>query len=103
MTILEVVTARLKPYVLPDDSIQVLILDQGLDESDDYEPQIHKTVVSQVLIKALWQCISLTEESDNGSKQKYNTEALLKRIKNIEDELNITQARPQHVDITEYW
>lgn len=99
MTMIEALAAKLKPYVLPDDSLQVILLENGLEESDEYSGGTDKESLKSCLIQALRQCKTLTEESDNGSKQKYDPDALDDLINELEDK----SSRPIQIDMTAYW
>lgn len=99
MTYIEVLAAKLKPYVLPDDSLQVILIEHDLEESEEYSKG-DKDIMKECLIDALKQCKTLTEESDNGSKQKYDPDALEKLIGDLEDDKN---SRPEQIDLTRYW
>lgn len=105
MTNLEALRALMRPYELSEDTCQILLEEQDLDVSDEYEKDNAKPLYTAV-VNALWQVITLTEESDNGSKQKYDISLikdLIKRycrkydIEEPEDEKNL------NYDFTQYW
>lgn len=100
MTNLEAIRAKMVPYELPEESLQLLLDEQGLEPSGVYSsgflPEIKKAV-----IEGLYQCLTLTEESDNGSKLKYDPDALKDLIHHIEGE--VLEKRPLQRDMTRFW
>lgn len=104
MTIKEAIVARIQPYTLPDDTIELLALDCDIDDiEDDYNSSL-KTAVTRVVIAALGQLTTLTREQDHGSTQTYDPELLQKRIIALRNEIDEADfSRPKNEDITEYW
>lgn len=100
MTNLEAIRAKMVPYELPEETLLLLLAEQGLQDSDSFDigmlPQVKKAA-----IEGLYQCMTLTEESDNGSKLKYDTDALKDLIRHLEGEAE--KERPQQVFLTRYW
>lgn len=99
MTNIEAIRAKMVPYELPEDTLQLLLDEQGLEPLEAYTraalPDIKKAA-----IEGLYQCMTLTEESDNGSKLKYDTDA----IRDLIDHLKETEERrPVQIDMTKYW
>jgi hypothetical protein len=104
MTVIEALRAKMYPYELPEDTLQVILIDRDLEPSEAYDTIDHSLELKFATLEGLYQVLTLTEESDNGSKQKYDVDALMKRIGRLEDELDVKNAvKPQHKDITEYW
>ena len=84
MTILQAYKAALAPYTLPTQTIEFLLIKQGLDMSDDYDNSIEKELYKAV-IDGLYQLISLTKEKDPGTEYNYDVNSLLELIKRYED------------------
>ena len=99
MTNLEAIRAKMVPYELPEETLQLLLDEQGLDPLGDYNRGI-LPLIKKAAIEGLYQCMTLTEESDNGSKLKYDTDAIRDLIHHLED---TEEKRPVQVDMTRYW
>lgn len=104
MTNLEAIKAKMFPYELPEETLEFLLDEQGLTPSEAYRREMHKTDLMKAVIAALWQCISLTKEKDNGSEIQYDVDALRDLIarysKEIPDEMSV---KPQNRDMTPIW
>lgn len=104
MTNIEALRALMRPYELAEDTCQILLLQQDLESSDeysrDYEKQLYHAVVD-----ALWQVITLTEESDNGSKQKYDVSLIRDLINRYSRkyEIDEVQEKSLNSDFTPFW
>lgn len=105
MTIAEAIAARIQPYTLPDDTIEIIALDNGIDDvEDEYDSETLKVAVTKAVIAALGQLTTLTREQDHGSTQTYDPEQLQSRIAALKREIEEEDlARPQNEDISEYW
>lgn len=105
MTIREAISARIQPYTLPDDTLEVLCLDCGIeDPDDDYDPEDSKVAVTKAVIAALGQLTTITREQDHGSTQTYDPEFLEKRIHALNRELEEEDlVQPKNEDISEWW
>lgn len=88
------------PYELPEESLQLLLDEQGLEPLGVYESGF-LPVIKKAVIEGLYQCLTLTEESDNGSKLKYDPDALKDLIGHLEGE--VKEKRPLQRDMTRYW
>lgn len=99
MTNIEAIKAKMVPYELPEDTLQILLAEQGLQPLDGFGIEL-LPAIKRATIEGLYQCMTLTEESDNGSKLKYDTDALRDLIDHLKEE---EPKRPQQRDMTHYW
>lgn len=99
MTNIEAIKAKMVPYELPEDTLQILLAEQGLQPLDEFVIGL-LPAIKAATIEGLYQCMTLTEESDNGSKLKYDTDALRDLIDHLKDE---EKKRPMQVDMSKYW
>lgn len=100
MTNLEAIRAKMVPYELPEETLQLLLDEQELEPLGEYSRGF-LPVIKRATIEGLYQCLTLTEESDNGSKLKYDPDALKDLIHHLEDDEE--KARPTQVDMTRFW
>ncbi len=106
MTNIEALRALMRPYELAEDTCQILLLQQGLEASDDYEIEIDEKALYTAVIDALWHVITLTEESDNGSKQKYDISLIKDLIKRYQKKYGIEEETAEtnlSHDFTPFW
>lgn len=89
------------PYELPEDTLEFLLLEQGLESSDNYVADKHGALI-QAVISALYQLITLVKEKDNGSEMQYDPEQILALIKRYEQKEDPT-SKPQNRDMTHIW
>lgn len=79
-TNLVAIQCYIEPYELSEVKLELLLEDQGLQPDDIYNSADNKVSMIRAVIEALYSLISLEEESDNGSKQRYNVDAINKLI-----------------------
>ena len=79
MTILEAVKAKLRPYPMGHTSIEVAIIDAGLELDTEYAKK-HKSDVNKVVIELLKQLLSLTSAGQSDVSLGFDTDALRKRL-----------------------
>lgn len=102
MNLKEALTAKLRPYELPEDSLELLLLEQGLQTSGKYDVS-QKSALTKAAIAGLYQLSSLKKEQDGGSTQEYDSEALQKTIARYENELKGDQKINKIRDMTHRW
>lgn len=100
MTNLDAIKAKMFPYELPEDTLEFLLLEQGLESSGDYVAGNHSALIGAV-IGALYQLITLVKEKDNGSEMQYDPDQILALIKRYENE--DPTKKPQNRDMTPIW
>lgn len=71
ITIKEALAAAMSPYALPNKTVDLLLIEQGLDGSADYDVNKAKEVYTAV-IEGLIKFKSLTKEKDPGSENDYD-------------------------------
>lgn len=105
MTLIEVLRNKMYPYELPEGTLELLLIEQGLeDASDSFDIEEHGEAMRKANIEGLYQVITLTEESDNGSKLKYNVDAIKNRITHLQrPEEREEEAKPMQIDKTRIW
>ena len=75
MTIKRALRAILAPYILPELTLEFLLLQQGLDVNDDYDNDYEQQLYAAA-VNALEQLRTLNTEKDAGSENKYNTDEI---------------------------
>lgn len=71
MTFQKAFRAAIAPYLLPDQTIELLLLQQGLEVSDEYEPK-YNTPFYKAVIAGLYQLKTLKKEKDPASENEYD-------------------------------
>lgn len=79
MTNFEAISAKLYPYSVDDNLIEVSCIDAGLESDALYSPD-HKKEVAIVVIMNLRNLIALSSESNGGYGLSYDTDKLKERI-----------------------
>lgn len=103
MTYLEAIKAKMYPYELPEETLEFLLSEQGLESSGTYSKD-NKTPFMSGVIAALWQCVTLVKEKDNGSEIQYDVDALKDLIKRYSKDIpEEEELKPQNRDMTEIW
>ncbi|MCM1443608.1 MAG: hypothetical protein NC083_08795 [Muribaculum sp.] len=105
MTNLEALRALMRPYELSEDTCQILLMQQDLEPSDEYFRDNDKPLY-QAVVNALYQLMTLIEESDNGSKQKYDIsliQDLINRYRRKYDLEDEQEEKSLSSDFTPYW
>lgn len=105
MTNIEALRALMRPYELSEDTCQILLMQQDLEPSDEYD-RIYEKSLYQAVVDALYQVITLTEESDNGSKQKYDVSLIKDLINRYKKKYNLEEpeeTKNLNMDFTPYW
>lgn len=103
MTNLQAYRAAIRPYNLPKDSLEFLLLQQGLQLEDDFDTENAKEFYSAV-VDGLMMVITLTKEKDAGSENDYDTDKIMDRINfyrrkyDIEDDTDY-----EFIDRTSEW
>lgn len=105
MTLIEVLRAKMYPYELPDDTLNILLLEQGVEDVEDsYEVSEHKEILRKATLDGLYQVLTLKEESDNGSTLKYDVDAIKDRISHYtKPEEADEETKPLQIDKTPIW
>ena len=108
MTVKDAIIAKIQPYTLPDSTIEVLALENGIEDvNGEYHPNSFKAAVARTVVAALKQLITLTREQDHGSTQTYDPERLQERInaisRSLPEEENEEDLQPKNEDITYLW
>ncbi len=97
--------AALRPYSLPNDSIELILTQYGFDTSDDYEVGNEKNFYSAV-IEGLMMLTSLKKEKDAGSENDYDTDKIERRITTLRRRWGIEDPEDEEVvfiDRTDEW
>lgn len=107
MTNLQAYRAVLRPYSLPKDTIEFLLLEQGLDSAEDYSTEENdRKIFYTAVIAGLEQLISLEKEKDPGSEMQYNVAELEKRIRRYRKQFDIEDPLDEEsnfIDRTSEW
>lgn len=89
MTISAAFRAAMAPYVLPKDSVELLLIGQGLSGSADYNKSEHETALYSAVVEGLEQVKTLTRESDPGSSNSYDTSKIDDMIRHYRRKYNL--------------
>ena len=82
MTNYEAISAKLYPYSVDDNLIEVSCIDNGLERDDVYSPK-QKTEVAMTVISILRNLIALSGENHGGYSLSYDVNGLKTRIYQI--------------------
>lgn len=92
------------PYELPEGTLELLLIEQGFDYLEgSYDVETDGERMRKANIEGLYQVITLAEESDNGSKLKYDVDAIKGRISHLQKPEEREEARPLQIDKTHIW
>lgn len=89
MTNLEALQNYIEPYSLSEGKLELLLDEQGLQPSTKYNKTTCNEGVIKAAIEALYSVITITEESDNGSKVKYAVENVQKLINRLRAKIGL--------------
>lgn len=104
MTNLEAIKAKMFPYELPEETLEFLLDEQGLTSSGAYSRDRDRISLMRAVIAALWQCITLVKEKDNGSEIQYDVDAIRDLIKRYSREIpEEKEVKPINRDMTGIW
>ena len=101
MTNLEAIKAKMFPYELPEDTLEFLLDEHGLEPSGAYSRDNNHSAIIKAVISALYQLITLVKEKDNGSEMQYDPDQILALIKRYENE--DPTSKPKNRDMTHIW
>lgn len=104
MTVLEAIRAKI-PLAMSDEALMLLLLQQGLDASEEYDPAKHSSLITQAAVDGLYQQSTVIKEKDNGSEVQYSANAINVLIKRYENDLKQDKVKTIGAcrDITSYW
>lgn len=104
MTNIAALKAKMFPYSLPGEVLELLLEEQGLQAPDDYNNDTDRINLLKAAVSGLYQVITLKEESDGGSTVKYDIGKIEKLIKRYSNEAGIEDdSKPINRDKTQYW
>lgn len=105
MTNKQAYKAALRPYILPNDSIELILMQYGFDTTEEYETGNEKQFYSAV-IEGLIMLITLVKEKDAGSENQYDTDKIEDRINWLRKKWDIedpTEEDNDFIDRTSEW
>lgn len=100
---IDAIRAKMFPYELPEETLEFLLDEQGLNASDEYDKETDRISLMRAVISALYQLITLSREKDNGSEVQYNADAINTLIRRYENELKPESRRGVNRDMTHIW
>lgn len=103
MKCIDALRAKLYPYELPDETLELLLDEQDLQASEAYDKDEYKTQLIKAVIAALKQVKSTKKVKDNGSEIDYDPATISALIRDYENELKPASARAINRDITYRW
>lgn len=104
MTIRQALAAAMSPYALPKQTVELLLIEQGLDGDAEYTRDTDRHAFYKAVVDGLWRLITLIKEKDPGTENAYDIDRLEDLIKkyckeyDIEDPLDY-----EFIDRTEEW
>lgn len=103
MKTLDAIRAKMFPYELPDETLELLLEEQDLQASEEYDGTSDKNKLLSAVVSALYQLTTLVKEKDNGSEVQYSSDAIYTLIKRYENELKGDSRRGANRDMTHIW
>jgi len=81
MTIRQALAAAMSPYALPKQTVELLLIEQGLDGDANYSSDIDRKEFYTAVVHGLYKVITLTKEKDPGTENTYDTDKVKDLIK----------------------
>ena len=104
MTIRQALAAAMSPYVLPKQTVELLLIEQGFDGDADYTRDIDKKEFYTAVVHGLYKVITLTKEKDPGTENNYDTDKVKDLIKAYCNEYDIEDPFDyEFIDRTDEW
>jgi len=102
MTFQKAFRAAIAPYLLPDQTIELLLAQQGLDVSDEYDTAENTSFYKSV-IEGLYQLKTLKKEKDPASENEYDVEKLDDLIRHYKEKIGDTEDDYMFINRTDEW
>lgn len=94
----------MSPYVLPKQTVELLLIEQGFDGDADYTRDIDKKEFYTAVVHGLYKVITLTKEKDPGTENNYDTDKVKDLIKAYCNEYDIEDPFDyEFIDRTDEW
>lgn len=95
--------AAIAPYLLPDATIELLLVQQGLDVADEYDNNDNEAFYNAI-INGLYQLKTLKKEKDPASENEYDVEKLDELIRHYRKLLDPEEDTDyMFIDRTDEW
>lgn len=103
MTYTKAFRAAIAPYLLPDQTIELLLLQQGLDSTWEYDPECN-TPFYKAVIAGLYQLKTLKKEKDPASENEYDNTQIDDLINHYKHEIGEEEDNNyMFIDRTDEW
>lgn len=102
MTFQKAFRAAIAPYLLPDQTIELLLAQQGLDVSDLYDTD-DNTPFYKAVIEGLYQLKTLKKEKDPATENEYDVEKLDDLIVHYKEKIGDTEEDYMFINRTDEW
>lgn len=103
MTIRQALAAAMSPYALPKQSVEFLLIQQGLDGDATYDNSMERTLFMAV-IEGLYKVITLEKEKDPGTENAYDTDKIEDLIRHYQRKYDIEEPEDyQFINRTDEW
>jgi len=104
MTIRQALAAAMSPYALPKQTVELLLIEQGLDGDAEYTKDIDKKQFYTAVVDGLYKVITLEKEKDPGTENAYDTDKVGELIKYYQKKYDIEDPTDyEFINRTEEW
>ena len=104
MTIRQALAAAMSPYALPKQTVELLLIEQGLDGDAEYTKDIDKKQFYTAVVDGLYKVITLEKEKDPGTENAYDTDKVDELIKYYQKKYDIEDPTDyEFINRTEEW
>ena len=104
MTIRQALAAAMSPYALPKQTVELLLIEQGLDGDAEYTKDIDKKQFYTAVVDGLYKVITLEKEKDPGTENAYDTDKVNELIKYYQKKYDIEDPTDyEFINRTEEW
>lgn len=104
MTIRQALASAMAPYALPKQTVELLLIEQGLDGNAEYTAGIDKKQFYTAVVDGLYKVITLTKEKDPGTENTYDTDKVKELINYYQKKYDIDDPLDyEFINRTEEW
>lgn len=104
MTIRQALAAAMSPYALPKQTVELLLIEQGLDGDAEYTADIDKKQFYTAVVDGLYKVITLEKEKDPGTENAYDTDKVKELINYYQKKYDIEDPTDyEFINRTEEW
>lgn len=94
----------MSPYALPKQTVELLLIEQGLDGDAEYMKDIDKKQFYTAVVDGLYKVITLEKEKDPGTENDYDTDKVKELINYYQKKYDIEDPTDyEFINRTEEW